>query len=74
MTTLKKLAREYILLNDVYDKFDECGRPTLLHKEEICARDVDEGLEVIAKNWRDLRRTLKPIWKEIRYEIEKEAE
>ena len=62
---LKKLAREYILLDDVYDKCEESGRPTLLHKEDVCTRDVEEGLEVIAKNWRDLRQRLKPILKEI---------
>ena len=47
---LKKLARECTSLNDVYDKCEECGRPTLLHKEEVCMRDVEEGLEVVAKN------------------------
>ena len=52
---LKKLARECISLDVVFDECEECGRPTLLHKEEVCMRDVEEGLEVIAKNWRDLR-------------------
>jgi len=32
----------------------------LLHKEDECTRDVEEGLEVITKNWRDIRRRLKP--------------
>ena len=54
--TLKKLVKELISLDDVYNESDECGRPILLHKEEECTRDVDKGLEVIAKNWRDLRR------------------
>ena len=71
---LKKLAKECIFLNDVYDECDECGRPTLLHKEEECTRDVDEGLKVVAKNWRDLRRRLKPILKEIQEERRREAE
>ena len=62
---LRKLAKEYISLDDVYDECEECRSPTLLHKEETCMRNVDEGLEVIAKNWRDLRRRLKPILKEI---------
>ena len=62
---LKKLAKECVSLNDVYDKSEECRRPVLLHKEEACTREVDEGLDVIAKNWRDLRRRLKPILKEI---------
>ena len=52
---LKKVVKELISLDDVYDECDECGRPTLLHKEDECMRDVEEGLEVIAKNWRDLR-------------------
>ena len=71
---LKKLAKEYISLNDVYDKSEECRRPVLLHKEEACTREVDEGLDVIAKNWRDLRQRLKPILKELRSERKKEAE
>ena len=71
---LKKLASEYISLNDVYDECDECGRPVILHQEEECTRDVDKGLKVIAKNWRDLKRQLKPILKEIKAEREKEKE
>ena len=63
--TLKKLVKELIALDNVYD---ECGRPVLLHKEEECTRDVYEGLEVIVKNWRDLRRQLKPILREIQEE------
>ena len=35
---------------------------------------MDEGLEVIAKNWRDLKRWLKPILKDIKSEREKEKE
>ena len=35
---------------------------------------MEEGLEVVAKNWRDLRRRLKPILKEIQDERWKEAE
>ena len=62
---LKKLAKEFILLDNLYNECDECGRPTLLHKEEECTRTVNEGFEVVAKNWRDLRRRLKPILKEI---------
>ena len=57
----KKLANEYILLDDVYDECKECGRPVILHQEEECTRDVEEGLKVIAKNWRDLKKWLKPI-------------
>ena len=37
-------------------------------------RDVEKGLEVVAKNWRDLRWRLKPILKEIQDERQKEAE
>ena len=48
--TLKKLVKELIFLNDLYDECDECGRPTLLHREEECTRDVEEGLKVVAKN------------------------
>ena len=33
-----------------------------------------QGLEVIAKNWRDLKKRLKPIFKEINEEREKEKE
>ena len=72
--TLKKLVKELIFLNDLYDECDECGRPTLLHREEECMRDVEEGLKVVAKNWRDLRRRLKPILKEIQEERKKENE
>ena len=73
---LKKLVSDYILLDDIYDECDECGRPVLLHKdpEEECTRDVDEGLEVIAKNWRDLKKWLKPILKKIKEERVKEKE
>ena len=61
---LKRLAKECILPDDMYNECDKCGRPTLLHKEEECTRDVDEGLEAVVKNWRYFRR-LKPILKEI---------
>ena len=70
---LKKLAKECISLDDVYDECDKCGRPTLLHKEEECTRTVEEGLKVVAKNWRDLRK-LKPIFNEIQEERKKEVE
>ena len=69
---LKMLVSEYVYLSDIsyLDKCDICGRPILLHKEpgEECTRDSDEGLEVIAKNWRELKRRLKPILKEIEEE------
>ena len=71
---LKKLAKECISLNYVYNECYECGRPTLLQEEEECTKTVEEGLEVIAKNWIDLRRRLKPILKEIQEERRKEAE
>ena len=71
---LKKLVKECISLNNVYNNCDECGRPTLLHKEEECTRSVEEGLEVLAENRRDLRRRLKPILKEILEERKKEDE
>ena len=47
---LKKLTKEYILLDNVYNECEECGRLTLLYKEEVCTREVEEGLEVVAKN------------------------
>ena len=72
--TFKNLVKEFIYLDDVYNECNECGRPTLLHREAECTRDVEEGLEVIAKNWRDLRRRLKPILKEIQEERKKENE
>ena len=72
--TLKKLAEECISLNDVYDECSNCGRPTLLHKEDECTRTVEETAEVVAKNWSDLRKRLKPILKEIQGERRKEAE
>ena len=68
----KKLASEYISLSNIsyLDECDNCRRPILLHKEpgEECTRDSDEGLEVIAKNWRELKQRLKPILKEIEEE------
>ena len=72
--TKKKLASEYLSIDNVYDECEECGRPVILHMTEECTRDVDEGLEVIAKNWRDLKKRLKPILKEIKEEREKEKE
>ena len=69
---LKKLVSEYITLSDIsyLDECDNCGRLVLLHKEpsEECTRESDEGLEVIAKNWCELKRRLKPILKEIEEE------
>ena len=72
----KKLVNEYISLDDIYDECDECGRPVILHQNpsEECTRSVDESLEVVAKNWRDLRRCLHPIQKEIKEERTKEKE
>ena len=61
-------------MNDVYDECNECRRPILFHKEEEYMRDIKEGLKVVAKNWRDLRRRLKPILKEIQEERKKENE
>ena len=46
---LKKLGKELVSLDDVYDECDECGRLTLLHTELECTRDVEKFLEVIAK-------------------------
>ena len=73
---LKKLVSEYITLSDIsyLDECDNYGRPNLLHKEpgEECARDSDEGLEVIANNWHDLKRRLKPIIKDIEEERSEE--
>ena len=71
---LKKLARECISLDDVYNECDKYSRPKLLHKEDKCIRTVEESLEVVAKNLRDLRRRLKQILKEIQEEQRKEAE
>ena len=67
---LKKLVSEYISLRDIYDECEECGRPILRKKKlgEECTKDSDKGLEIIAKNWRDLKRRLKPIIKEIEEE------
>ena len=67
---LKKLVSEYISLEDIYDECDQCGWPVLLHQDpgEECTRDSDEGLEVIAKNWRDLKKRLKQILKDIKEE------
>ena len=73
---LSKLVSEYISLEDIYDECDQCGRPVLLHKDpgEECTRDSDEGLEVIAKNWQDLKKRFKPILKEIKEDRAKEKE
>ena len=61
-------------IEDIYDEYDQCGRPVLLHKDpgEECTRYSDEGLKVIAKNWRDLKKRLKPIMKEIKAERDEE--
>ena len=70
---LSKLVSEYISLEDIYDECDQCGRPVILHQDPggECTRDSDEGLEVIAKNWRDLKKWLKLILKDIKSEREK---
>lgn len=70
--TLKKLVRELISLDDIYGKYDECRRPIIHPNEEECMRDVEEGLKVVAKNWRDLKRRLKPILKESQRERRKD--
>ena len=72
----KKLVSEYISLEDIYDECDQCGRPIILHQDPggECTRDSDEGLEVIAKNWRDLKKWLKLILKDIKEERTKEKE
>ena len=66
--TLRKLVKECISLDDVYEECENCGRPTLLHKEGECTRTVEESPEVVAKNRRDLRERLKPILKEVQEE------
>ena len=74
LSDLKKFSSEYISIDDVYNKCDECGRPVILHQDQEgeCTRDIDESLEVVAKNWRDLKRHLKPILKEIKLERDEE--
>ena len=73
---MKKLVSEYISLDDIYDECDNCRRPILLHQNpgDECTRDVDETLEVVVKNWKDLKKCLKPILKEIKEERSKEKE
>ena len=67
---LKMLVSEYISLEDIYDECDKCRRPILLHQQpgEECTREVDEGPDVINKNWSLLKKCLKPILKEIKEE------
>ena len=66
----------YITLEYIYKECYECSRPVILHQNpsEECTRSVDESLEVVPKNWRDLRRRLKPVLKEIKEEKMKEKE
>ena len=73
---LKKLAQECISLDDVYDKCENCGCPVLLHPDRTkdCRRSVEETAEVVAKNWRDLKKRLKPLFKQIKEERQKEEE
>ena len=47
---LKKLAIEYISLDDVYYGCEDCGRPVILHWTEKCTQDVEETLEVVDIN------------------------
>ena len=47
---LKKLAQHCISLDDVYDKCENSGQPTLLYQEGDCTRTVEETPEVVAKN------------------------
>ena len=65
-TDLKKLVSKYISLEDIYDSCDHCRRPVILHQEPRaeCTREVDEGPDVINKNWSLLKKCLKPILKE----------
>ena len=72
----KELAQECISLDDIYDKCENCGWPILLHQEgdSDCTRTVEESAEVIAKNWSDLKKRLKPLLKKIKEERRKEAE
>ena len=57
---LKKLVSEYISLEDIYDQCEKCERPVILHQQpdEECTREVDEGPDVIIKNWRLLKKRL----------------
>ena len=73
---LKKLVNEYISLEDIYDSCDQCRRPVILHHEPRaeCTREVDEGPDVIIRNWELLRERLKPIRKQIKEERAKEKE
>ena len=75
-TDLKKLVSDYISLEDIYDECEKCGRPILLHLQprEEYKREVDEGLDMIAKNWSLLKKRLKPILKEIKEGRLKEKE
>merc|ERR1712237_60334 len=63
-----------VLVIFVWYLYGICGRPTLLHEEGECTRTVEETAEVVAKNWSDLRKRLKPILKEIQRERKKEDE
>ena len=39
-----------------------------------CTRSVEETAEVVAKNWQDLKKPLKPLLKQIKEERQKEEE
>ena len=73
---LKKLFIEYIQLEDIYDQCEKCGRLIILHQQpdEECTREVDEGPDVINKNWSLLKKCLKLILKEIKEERSKKKE
>ena len=73
---LKKLVSDYISLEDIYDHCEKCGRPILLHQQQDkeFTSEVDEGPDIINKNWSILKKHLKPILKEIKEERSKEKE
>ena len=71
---LKNFVLNCIPLDDVYDECENCGRPTLLHKEGNCTRTVEETEYVVNKNWTDLKKRLKPIFKKVKQERQNEAE
>ena len=73
---LRKLVNENMSLDDINNECDDCGRPVLLHlnPSEPCTRKVDESQEVVAINWNELQRRLKPILKDIKEVRMKEKE
>ena len=71
---LKKKLASLFNLDNWTDKCGQCGRPSLLHRDDPCTRKEKEQPETVKKIWIDFGRWTKLILTVLKSESKKETE